>query len=110
MWGTVFAIQPERTLILHSCIEEEPPLPDRGAAAFDSESHAFGAILEFEVRNLDLTALREGFPIRLEVFALEPRAPNLFGEEPVLHGMIDVFEKLPVDPFINWSRDPVGVD
>src|SRR5579859_4187485 len=110
MRRTVLAFEPERTLILQILLNEEAPLLDRGAAAFDAEAHAFRAILELYVRNLDFAAVRVRFPIRLEIFALKAGAANLFGKEPILYGMVDMFEKMPVDPLIDWGRDPVRVD
>jgi hypothetical protein len=109
MWGTLFAFQPERTLIVHSCIKEEPPLPDRGAASINAESYALAAILECEVRNLNFAA-SEIDSQYVEIFALEPRRPESVRRRPVLHGMIDVLEKLPGDPLMDASRDTIGID
>ena len=101
------AFQPERTLVLHSAVEEDAALPDalRGRLRRWRRT-LLRAILEIDVRNLDFAAVRERFPICLEIFAFESGAANLFGKQPVLHGMIDVLEKLPVDPLIDGSRDP----
>ena len=91
-------------------VDEETPLPDPGAAALDVEAHALLPVLELDVRDLDAAALRERLPVRLEVLALETRAANLFGEQPVLHRMVDVLEEVAVDPLVDRSRDPVRID
>ena len=83
------------------------PHPERCAPAGSPRDHfrragvRFRAILEVDVHNANLAAFREGFPIHFEVFALKTSAANLFSEEPVLHGMVDVLKKLPIDPLID---------
>ena len=57
--------------------------------------------LEVDVRNANLATFREEFPIRFEVFALKTSAANLFREEPVHHGMVDVLKKLSIDQVID---------
>jgi len=53
------ALQPQRTLILHAGIEEHAPSPNGRAAIIGAEAHAFGAILEFDVRELNLATFCE---------------------------------------------------
>lgn len=110
MRGTCLAFQPKRTLVPNARIEEQAALPDRRATSFDAEAHAFGTILEFDVCQFDLPAFGRRLPVRLEVFALKPGAANLLGKEPIFHGMVDVFQKLPVDPVIDLCRNPVCID
>jgi len=75
----------------------------------DAQAHAFGAILEGDVGDIDLPVFCGGVPIGFEVVALETCPADLFGEEAVLDGVIDVLEKLSIDPPIDGTGDPVGV-
>ena len=52
----------------------------------------------------------ERFPIGLEILALEPAALNLFGEQPVDNGMVDMFEEVAVDGLLDVSHHAIGVD
>ena len=91
-------------------VDKDATLPDPGAAAFDVEAHALLPVLELDVRDLDLAAVRERPPVGLEVLALEPEAANLFGEKPVHHRMVDVLEEVAVDPRVDGSHDPFRID
>ena len=75
----------------------------------DAQAHAFGAILEGDVGDVDLPVLCGGVPIDFQVVAFETCPADLFGEEAVLDRVIDVLEELPIDPPIDGRGDPVGV-
>jgi hypothetical protein len=45
-----------------------------------------------------------------EVLTLEPAALNLFGEQPIDRRVVDVLEKVTVDPLVDGSHDPVRID
>ena len=49
-------------------------------------------------------------PVVGEVFAFEALAADLFGVEAVDDGVVDVFEELAVDAFVDGAFDAVGID
>ena len=83
---------------------------DVRVTAVHVEAHALLAVLEIDICNLDATTVLEHLPICLEVVALKPRTANLFGEEAVLHRMVDVFEKLAVDSLIDRDSHSVRIN
>lgn len=81
-----------------------------GMATFHVEAYAPLAVLKIDVHKLNSATVRERLPIRLEVLTLEPGAANLLGKKTIFYRVIDVLEKLTVDPFVNRRRDPVRID
>jgi hypothetical protein len=103
-------LDPERAVILLPRFDEKATLPDPGAATLDVQAHALFPILEIGGCDLHSAAIRERFPVGLEVLAFEPAAANLFGEQPIFHRMVDVLQELAVDPLVNGSRDSFRID
>src|ERR1019366_4065139 len=101
--------QPKRSIVPHARVKRDAPLPDRRPTIIDAQAHALCSILEVDVGDPNLAAVSGGFPICFEVFTFKTSAANLLGKKPVLHGMVDVFEKLTIDPLIDRRRDSVCV-
>src|SRR5207342_3525724 len=74
------------------------------------DPHAFRPTLERGVDDAHRVRRSKRCPVRLEVAALEGGAANLLGEEPIYDRVVDVFEELTVDLWIDRARTAVGVD
>ena len=74
------------------------------------EPQAFFAVFKLHVRDACAAGCSERLPISFKVRAFEAAALDLLGEQAVNDRMIDVFEKLAVDRFVNFSRHAVGIN
>ena len=103
-------LDPDRSVVAPAGLEKDAPLPDARRCP-----PAVSRTL-FVPRSNDTSTTRtasggpNGCPVGLEIGAFEAGAADLFGEEPVLDRMIDVFEELAVDVPIDRADAAIGVD
>src|ERR1700759_1956556 len=97
----VFSLDPKRAFVFGIGLKKDAALPDTCISSINTQTDAFLAILKVEFGNFDLAMLRDRFPIGLEVRAFETCATDLFGEETIFDRVIDVFQELAVDAFVD---------
>src|SRR6185437_11206382 len=91
-------------------LEKDARLPDARGLSAGGDPHALGTALERRLDDMHGVRRPECGPVRLEVAPLEPGAADLLGEEAVLDGVVDVFEKLAVDLWIDRADSAIRVD
>src|SRR5262249_15615585 len=102
--------EPERAVVRLSRFDVETALADSGRAAPRREPYALFSALERRRDQRRLAARAEGRPVVREVLPFEALAAHLLGVEAVDDRVVDLLEKLAVEPLVDRPRDAIGVD